>query len=58
MKAFERVEPTELIARGRLERTRGIAIDEQDRFVIHAGMRGRFQVYAEDQDSVVPQFNL
>ena len=31
VKAFDRVEPTELIRWGRLERPRGIAIDEQDR---------------------------
>ena len=57
-KAFERVDPSELIRWGRLERPRGIAIDEQDRIVITDCTRGRLQVYAKDKDYVVPQFNL
>ncbi len=58
VKAFDRVEPTELIKWGRFERPRGIAIDEQDRIVVTDGTRGRFQVYSKDKDYIVPQFNL
>ena len=58
MKAFNRVDPVELVEVGRLDRPRGIAIDEQDRIIITDGKCGRLQVYCKDKDYVVPQFNL
>ena len=58
VRAFERVDPEEMIALSRFDRPRGIAIDGQDRIVVSDCTRGRLQVYVKDKDYVVPQFNL
>ena len=58
VRAFERVDPAEMVTLGRFDRPRGIAIDEQDRIVVSDCTRGRLQVYVKDKGYVVPQFNL
>jgi hypothetical protein len=58
VKAYQRIDPKELVRLGHFERPRGIAIDDEDRIVITDSTRGRLQVYAKDKDYLVPQFNL
>ena len=58
VKAYQRIDPTELVRMGHFERPRGIAIDDEDRIVITDSTRGRLQVYAKDKNYLVPQFNL
>lgn len=57
VRAFNRVNPVELINFGKFDRPRGIAIDGEDRVAVTDGGRGRVQVYAKDKDYLVPQFN-
>ena len=57
-KAFQRVDPNEMVTLGHFRRPGGIAIDDQDRIVISDGIRCRLQVYAKDKDYLEPQFNL
>ena len=58
VKAFQRVDPFEMVSLGRFQRPGGIAIDPDDRIVITDGIRCRLQVYAKDKDYLEPQFNL
>ena len=58
VKAFQRVDPNELVTLGNFRRPVGIAIDEQDRIVVTDGIRCRLQVYVKDKDYLEPQFNL
>lgn len=56
VKAYRRV--NDLRPKGRFDRPRGIAIDEQDRIFITDNNRGRIQVYAKQKGYVEPQVNL
>ena len=58
VKAFQRVDPVDLVQLGRFERPRGVAVDGRNRIAITDCMRGRVQVYVKDKDYVEPQFNL
>ena len=58
VKAFQRVDPTEMVRLGRFERPKGIAIDDEDRIIITDGIRCRLQVYTKDKNYLAPQFNL
>ena len=56
--AYQRIDPTELVRMGRIERPGGIVIDDEDRIIISDGIRCRLQVYTKDKDYFAPQFNL
>ena len=58
VKAFERVDPAELVTLGNFQRPGGIVIDSEDRIIISDGIRCRLQVYTKDKDYLEPQFNL
>ena len=42
----------------RLQRPRGLIVDEEDRLIITDSTRGRLQIYDKLKDYVDPQFNL
>ena len=58
VKAYQRVDPVELVSLGRFQRPGGIAIDDDDRIIVTDGIRCRLQVYEKDKDFIEPQFNL
>ena len=58
VKAYQRIDPTELVRMGHFYRPTGIAIDDEDRIVITETARCRLQVYTKDKNYLVPQFNL
>ena len=57
-KAFQRVNPNEMVTLGYFRRPGGVAIDDQDRIIVTDGIRCRLQVYLKDKDYLEPQFNL
>ena len=58
VKAFERVNPEDLVELGNFQRPGGIAIDDEDRIIVSDGIRCRLQVYVKEKDYLEPQFNL
>ncbi len=58
VKAFQRVDPAELVTLGYFQRPGGIVIDDDDHIIISDGIRCRLQVYVKDKDYLEPQFNL
>ena len=58
VKAFQRVDPSDLVELGRFERPRGVVVDSNNRIVVTDCMRGRVQVYSKDKNYLEPQFNL
>ena len=58
VKAYQRVDPVELVSLGRFRRPAGIVIDDDDRIVVTDAMRCRLQIYFKDKDYLEPQYNL
>ena len=56
VKAYRRV--SDVTSLGRLNRPRGLIVDEQDRIIITDGTRGRLQVYIKEKDYLEAQYNL
>ena len=52
VKAFQRVDPVDLVDLGRFQRPGGIAIDGEDRILVTAGIRYRLQIYAKEKEYI------